>query len=189
MATPATLPSLPVELLHQILKHLSYGSHIALSFTCRELYIKLDTRRRLSASSTQGKAYTMDDLLEIEGWPEYNPPHPTFDVSLMNFMPCRICLNLCRRAKFCTSFQKYYYTRQNDPGYFETHVRKCRLGRVCLPCAFANGIYDHMEEDGWYMTEEGVYWHLCNRCNKLSQDLDIILGKYVCESCQDPMEA
>lgn len=65
MATTATLPSLPVELLHQISQQLSYSSHIALSFTCRELYTKVDTRRRPPYSSVNGKAYNMEDLLEI----------------------------------------------------------------------------------------------------------------------------
>jgi hypothetical protein len=63
MATKATLRNLPVELLHLISEQSSYGSHIALSFTCRELYIKLDTRHRLPASSVHGKAYNMEDLL------------------------------------------------------------------------------------------------------------------------------
>lgn len=112
MASPATLFSLPVELLHQISNQLSYSSHIALSFTCRELYFKLDTRR-LPASSTQGKAYTMEDLLEMEEWPEQNPPRPTFNVYLVNFMACRICLKLRSRTKFCTYFHKYFYPRRN----------------------------------------------------------------------------
>lgn len=68
MATTASLPTLPVELLHQISQQLSYGSHIALSFTCRELYAKLETRGLLSTSSTQAMAYTMIDLFEIEQW-------------------------------------------------------------------------------------------------------------------------
>ncbi|KFY01339.1 hypothetical protein V490_00960 [Pseudogymnoascus sp. VKM F-3557] len=108
MATTATLPALPVELLHQISQQLSYGSHIALSFTCRELYAKLDTRRRLSASSTQGKAYTMADLLEIEIWPEYSPAirdQPLNELYPVDFLACCTCLRICSATKFCCPYR------------------------------------------------------------------------------------
>lgn len=140
MATKATLSSLPVELFHQISEQLSYSSHIALSFTCRELYMKLDTRRRLPTSSAQDKAYTMEDLLEIEEWSEHNPPHPEFNLCLVKFMACKICLKLRSRTKFCTMFKAYFYARRNALEGSEENVMKRRLNRfasrVRLPLGF-----------------------------------------------------
>lgn len=130
MATTATLPALPVELLHQISQQLSYGSHIALSFTCRELYFKLDARRRLSASSTQAKAYTMADLLEIEQWPEYSPSQHNVESrqsSQTQFLSCRLCLRI-RRGVWFSHPDKFYY------GLNREDVMNQKLDRCCALC-------------------------------------------------------
>lgn len=117
--------------------------------------MKLDTHRRLPTSSAQDKAYTMEDLLEIEEWPEHNALHPDFNFCLVKFMACKICLKLRSRTKFCTMFKAYFYARRNALEGSGENVMKCRLKQVCLSCAAATGIYDYMEVDGWYMTKEG----------------------------------
>lgn len=74
MATTTTLLSLPLELLHQITSDLSYGSHLALSFTCRGLYARLDPNQRAKLPKRK-RVYNMEDLLEIELWPEFASSH------------------------------------------------------------------------------------------------------------------
>lgn len=187
MATTATFPSLPVELLLQISEQLSYGSHIALSFTCRELYVKVCATFQPSTSLTHGKAYTMDDLLEIESWPEYNPrdkiilpitvyPHR----SLINFLACRICLKIRRAAKF-PSFFKFSYLR----GY-SSYSLWPRSRQVCVPCAIANGVYGHKTES--YSEEYKVYTRVCSGCNLYSEHLHSVPGKWICDACQKALE-
>lgn len=182
MATPATLPSLPVELLHQISKQLSYGSHIALSFTCRKLYIKLDTRRRLSASSTQGKTYNMTDLLEIEGWPEYNPRHnnllhfiePHVNC-LIDFLACRICLKIRSAAKFPAPF-RHCYGKRYGLGQWQ------RSMQVCIPCAVANHVYGHAGES--YNAWDMLYVRECCGCHSFSEHQDSFAGEWICGWCR-----
>ncbi|OBT73620.1 hypothetical protein VF21_07333 [Pseudogymnoascus sp. 05NY08] len=130
----------------------------------------------------------MDELLEIEEWPEHNPPHPDFNLCLVKFMACKICLKLRSRTKFCTIFKAYFCSRRNAQEGSEKGVMKWRQQQVCLPCAAATGIYDYTETDGWYMTEDEVYWHMCYKCNRFSKDLQIISEEWVCESCQDTLE-
>lgn len=149
MAATANLPSLPVELLYQISEQLSYGSHIALSFTCRELYIKLDTRRRLPPAMVRGKAYTMNDLLEIEAWPEHNPqytallPSTVCPVdSVIDFLACRVCLKIRRTVKFPDHFG--YYDQPYSVSQWERSVRICRSCATCKGRE-RNGITEHLE--------------------------------------------
>ena len=69
------LPDLPAELLAKVKTNLSYGSRVALRFTCRTLYHKVDdpnqhTNGTYSDASTRVgstvRNYDMRDLLEIE---------------------------------------------------------------------------------------------------------------------------
>lgn len=131
----------------------------------------------------------MEDLLEMEEWPEHNPPHPTFNVHLVNFMACRFCLKLRSRSKFCTYFQKYFYPRQNASEYHAEDIMKFKLRQACLRCSFANGIFDVLEKNGWFMTEGGVYWRFCDRCDEFSQELSSFSEELVCGSCKDALEA
>lgn len=143
MATTATLLTLPVELLHQISRQLSYGSHIALSFTCRELYTKLDTRRRLSTSSAQGEAYTMADLLEIEMWPEYSPAvpdQPLNELYPVDFLACCTCLRIRSAIKFCCPY-RLNGTISKDSKDYDPYVTRSRLNQSCVPCTNASNLY------------------------------------------------
>ncbi|OBT73624.1 hypothetical protein VF21_07335 [Pseudogymnoascus sp. 05NY08] len=94
MATTTTLLSLPLELLDQVTNDLSYGSHLALSFTCRELYARLDPNQKASSYIV----YNMEDLLEIELWPEFTSSHPRplerRQPDKDDFFACRFCMKI-----------------------------------------------------------------------------------------------
>lgn len=195
MATSSTLPSLPVELLYKISEQLSYGSHIALSFVCQELYAKLNTRHRLSASSPQGKAYTMDDLLEIENWPEYNPRQPIpgpylFQPYLFQHIACRICLKLLRRNKFSRRFEKYSLHEQMILEDSKVMVKKRRQGQVCISCTIANKLPEYTAPDEFYINEGAVNLglRLCGRCEKYFPRLLLIKDNCICRCCGDIIE-
>jgi len=73
--TTTPLAGLPTEIVREISSYLSYGSHLALLLTCRELHAKLEDLNQPSnplPSGANDKVYSMADLLEIERWPDYN---------------------------------------------------------------------------------------------------------------------
>ncbi|KFY35617.1 hypothetical protein V494_05766 [Pseudogymnoascus sp. VKM F-4513 (FW-928)] len=190
MATPATLPSLPIELLYQISEQLSYTSHIALSFTCRKLYVKLDTPRRLSALPGRDKAYTMEDLLEMEEWPEHSPRHPTLNkLYVVKTVACRICLKLLGRDKFF-NFWEYYYTRANIPESMKDIIILRKQGQLCLPCTLANRLPQYNQPDEFYTGYEADdYLELarCLWCAKYFPRMHYSPGSGACETCQYAM--
>jgi hypothetical protein len=177
MATTATLPTLPVELLHQISHQLSYGSHIALSFTCRELYFKLDARRRLSASSTKAKAYTMADLLEIEQWPEYSPWQHNVESqlsSLTQFLSCKLCLRIRRGVWFSHPDKLYYGLNRED-------VMNQKLDRCCAVCVSFR--YLNRGETQPFSLD----YQACRGCGDVDGEHERysqrLFGEYFCKRC------
>ncbi|KAL5347168.1 hypothetical protein ACLOAV_007477 [Pseudogymnoascus australis] len=93
----ASLLTVPLEIIYQITDKLSYASQFALSLTYRELYYKVDAPRQPYTlprpPGENKKAYIMDDLLEIENWPElYTSPTNSPLWAMDDLFACHICL-------------------------------------------------------------------------------------------------
>lgn len=188
---PTTLLNFPVELFYKISEGLSYASHIALSFTCQELYAKLNIRCRLSASSPQGKAYTMNDLLKIEEWPEYNPLHSLPELHPAEYLACRICLKLLPRDKFSRLFRRGCYSRQNTPVKSKEMLMKLRRGQVCISCTLANRLPGYEGPAEFFTNGLAVYLGLnpCGRCEEFFPNMLLIKSSSICQCCGDIMLA
>ncbi|KFY64391.1 hypothetical protein V496_03282 [Pseudogymnoascus sp. VKM F-4515 (FW-2607)] len=106
MATTTTLLSLPLELLYQITDDLSYGTHLALSFTCRELYARLDPNQKAKSPKLE-RVYDIEGLLEIELWPEFASSHPEplekRKPDKDDFFACCLCLRIRSGWNFATT--------------------------------------------------------------------------------------
>jgi hypothetical protein len=155
--TSATLLDLPTELVQDIQSQLPYASHLALRFTCRDLYFKTDdpnkTRKYSNADLLAGKTpkYSMSDLLEIETWPRYNhaaqrPEHLKQAIAGVDFFSCNQCLRIRSAFSFSNAMMKGRYGKgrpgEGRPGAgLSWPTAKNRLRRMCIQCAIEEGTY------------------------------------------------
>ncbi|KFZ04027.1 hypothetical protein V501_09259, partial [Pseudogymnoascus sp. VKM F-4519 (FW-2642)] len=109
-----TLQDLPPEILHDISNYISYGSRLALKFSCRALFAKIDDvnpHACTDQTTSPNKSYSMADLLEIEQWPEYNgakfmPAEARQPMGQRDFFACHICLKILSAHKFSNAMMK-----------------------------------------------------------------------------------
>ena len=136
-----SLLGLPSEIMLEIQTFLSYGSDLAVWFTCSDLYAKVEdpnrTTKTLSCASTSEskiKACSIADLLEIERWPEYNAVEYR-PVNRQDFFACCFCLRICSASKFSNAMIKGKHGKLGNGTIAE------RIGRFCITCVLAYGRY------------------------------------------------
>lgn len=183
----ASLPSLPSELLCHISQHLSYGSHLALSLTCRKLYAKVNAPCQPytlpTARRTNVKPYTMADLIEIENWPEHSTPQ-SINLKLQSPKPtdlfaCRLCMRLRPASKFYCPNKAYV----DYGGKLCIHIMGFNHGRFCIPCGINRDRYCHGMQFNM-MGHLGMYLLVCNRCGDFELDQDKPERLWHCIPCR-----
>lgn len=134
-----SLPGLPAEVLFQITNHLSYGSHLALFLTCRSLHAKLEDPNQPTASAIPHGdiyiKYTMEDLLEIERWPDlasFACTHPVTSEE-QDFFACRFCLKIRPASKFS------HATIQGLRGQVKSGIVYKKAKQLCIECRIKLG--------------------------------------------------
>jgi hypothetical protein len=170
------LPDLPAELLAEVKTNLSYGSRVALRFTCRTLYHKVDdpnqhTNGTYSDASTRAgstvRNYDMRDLLEIEMWPEYNsayyrPAELKQPIRGLDFFACYVCCKIRCASKFSNAMMKGKRGKLGNGTVAE------KAGRFCIPCGMRVGTYTR---GGWlqYGGATGSYGYVCHGCGTFQE--------------------
>lgn len=173
----ASLPSLPLEILYQITDKLSYGSHLALSLTCRELYHKVDAPHQPYTlpplSEAKVKLYNMADLLEIEKWPEHSTSQDNYlEIQNPNSTGLFACHN-CLRLRPAINF--FYPKKSHGVRVLQFCCVSCSIERerdgLCIPCGVERKFY-HDEMSFQVNKEQRRYLHVCNKCGdfEISQD-------------------
>lgn len=128
---PATLPTLPPELLQQIQSHLPYPSRLALRLTSRALYL-------MSGHPGGPSSYTMSDLLTIETWPCYHgaasrEQHLQRAIAGQDFFACSRCLRIRSALRFSNAMMRGRRGKAS--------TLRDRAGRICIPCGIKTGVY------------------------------------------------
>lgn len=203
----ASLPSLPSEILCHISKHLSYGSHLALSFTCRNLYYKVDAPCQPYNSPVKPLSYiigyyTLGDLLEIENWPENNPSQPNSQHQSLHlahggllpyclcadFFACRDCRRLRSATKFlCPAMGTYSWTDHTDEWCIDIADKADkRHERSCIPCDIAQGWFFHGLR--FEVAGREIFLHVCGEC----RDFELVPvgceGLWICDACTHALD-
>lgn len=183
MATTTTLLSLPLELLYQITGDLSYGTHLALSFTCRELYARLDPNQK-AISQERRRLYNMEDLLEIELWPEFASSHPK---PLKNrkpdkddFFACYLCLRIRSGWNFASKKMDGVYGKRCDSGMYASQARHC-INCGIRTKQYSRGSQFHV--GGW----KGCHGFVCRFCGGFEREqyrFEAFENKHRCEYCR-----
>lgn len=147
----ASLLTVPLEIIYQITDKLSYASQFALSLTCRELYYKVDAPRQpYTPPGENKKPYIMDDLLEIENWPElYTSPTNSPLWAMDDLFACHICLHFRSGDEFIFPARDSH-SWADDRGRLYVNDSKDRWGRQCLRCSFTPGRHAiERDDDMW----------------------------------------
>lgn len=183
----ASLPSLPSELLCHISQHLSYASHLALTFTCRELYAKINAPcqpyTEPTSRKTNAKPYTMADLIEMENWPEHSTPQ---SINLELQMPQPTDLFACRICMCLRPASKFYCPNKAYVGYAEelcTHIMRFNHERFCIPCGIKRGWHCHGIQFK-VMGQLAMYLLVCNECSDFELCQDKPRGLWHCVACR-----
>lgn len=166
---PASLPTMPPELVQNVQSLLPYSSRLALRFTCRALYFK-------ASRPKPGSKYEMSDLLEIETWPRYNhaaqrPQYLKQSIAGKDFFSCSGCLLIRSAIHFANPMMK------GKRGKMSSVENKC--GRVCIDCGIRQGKYrrgmsfdyggaqilpEDAERKGWVCSYCGDFHSVNARC-------------------------
>ena len=189
-----TLTGLPAEILLAIQSYLSYGPHLALRLTCRDLYAKIeDPNRNIQTNScvptsdrSKNKAYSMTDLLEIERWPEYNaaeyrPAQPKQPIDQQDFFACHLCLKIRSAGQFSNAMMKGKRGKLGQGTIAE------RMQRFCITCGLSHQRYrrgTHLQFGG-ALRRHGF---VCSRCDKFKEvryGCKIQAAERICPSCYD----
>ncbi|KFY26928.1 hypothetical protein V493_03790 [Pseudogymnoascus sp. VKM F-4281 (FW-2241)] len=139
MATTTILLNFPPEILHHIASYLSYGSRLALSYTCRELYSKLDNpnlRPRVSSGSGKRlKPYSAEDLLEIELWPEFTSPlkFVMWPAPYNQYYACCFCLTMLPAYDFLCENDTSRFSKDSNREMSEVLLRECSDCELARP--------------------------------------------------------
>lgn len=178
MATTTTLLNLPTEILRQITNNLSYAPHLALSYTCRELYARVDNPNlgpRLwlhSANGTRNNPqpektypYRLHDLIEIKLWPEFiSSHHGALEMPDKNdFFTCCSCPRVRSAIKFRNRRMTGYYGKCGKDPF------RGRVSRYCIECEIRAEIYRGEERCDFGGTSGG-YGTVCWTCCKFVPD-------------------
>lgn len=192
----ATLPGLPADILLCIQDYLSYASRVALRCSCPELRAKVKdpnetTGKESSATarSSQPSAlpYTMEDLLEIELWPEYNGAPSREDGSLNqpirghDLFACHLCLKIRCASYFSNAMMR------SKRGKIGLGTTADKVGRFCAPCGAKYGKYIRGVSFmmGGY---DGGYGLVCQKCGlyeRVWSGFGTTSHGALCECCRD----
>lgn len=188
------LLGLPTEILLNIQTSLGYASRLALSYTCHELYSKvndLDQNIKIARPSNPNcpqsttKTYDMLDLLEIELWPVYNSASYRADglkqpSRLLDYFACHLCLKIRSASKFSNAMMK---SKRGKLGHGSTAEKAWRF---CIPCGLIHGKYQRgvsMRVGGML----GAYGFVCRRCGEFEAE-ELLSGYHAsqqtCSLCQ-----
>lgn len=194
MAATATLPYLPIELLRQITSDLRYSSHVALSLTCRELHARVENpnlRPRGIISTGKDRPYTMQDLLDIEVWPEFAPSLNGTCVSRQmpsknDFFACRYCCKIRSAINFTNRhLNRPYWKRDKDEEEISRRDR-CRW-RICIPCGAPGRMHpDYPRFPFGGMS--GGYGFACVKCKGFVEERPGFEGdkvNFTCDTCRE----
>ncbi|KFY10548.1 hypothetical protein V492_04953 [Pseudogymnoascus sp. VKM F-4246] len=193
MATTTNFSSLPAEIVHQIAISLPYASHLALSFTCRELHAKVgnpNLRPRATISLGNSRPYTMEDLLEIEFWPEFSPSmngdcESKQMPSANDFFACRYCCQIRSAVHFTNRHLSRPYEKRER--YEEERSRRYRGNvRICLPCGAAARMYPK-DKSFPYGGMSGGYAFACKYCERSVLEREGFEGEkvqFTCDVCR-----
>jgi hypothetical protein len=135
----AILLCLPAELVQDILSRLPFASHVALRFTCRDLYYKI-------SDPNKTRKYSMSDLLDIETWPRYDhaaqrPENLKQAIPGVDFFGCNQCLRIRSAISFTNAMTRGKYGKTRPLAALTSPPIDKRLGRICIQCGIEEGIY------------------------------------------------
>lgn len=124
------ITSLPSEIMIVILSYCTPAEHLGLIRTCKHM-----------SQLPRPTNYTMESLIEIETWPEYdfagqqseNQKAPLRD---KDCFACRRCLML-RPAQSFSNLQMKGKRRKRST----SDTPEARMKRICIGCAMASGLY------------------------------------------------
>ena len=159
-----TLEKLPLEIWDLVVAHLSPASVLALSRTCYAF------RSRLLKKLRKRKAFTIEDLLEIETWPVYDPassatrvlgvvPEPT---AYLDYFACAFCLRI-RLAD--------HFSNDNLKGSFSKRSEQPQIAatRYCIDCGLKHGKH-RRGEDFEFGAKGGGSGLVCVSCGYFVKD-------------------
>lgn len=192
----ANLPGLPADILLCIQEYLSYASRVALRSSCPELRAKIKnlngTPRKASfttARSSQSSAlpYTMEDLLEVELWPEYNGAPSREEGALKqpirghDFFACHLCLKIRCASYFSNAMMR------SKRGKIGIGTTSDKIGRFSAPCGAKSGKYIRGVSFmmGGY---DGGYGLVCQKCGeyeRVRSGFGTTSHGALCECCRD----
>ncbi|KFY01338.1 hypothetical protein V490_00959 [Pseudogymnoascus sp. VKM F-3557] len=192
MATTTTLLNLPTEILHQITRDFSYASQIALSLTCRDLHGRVkdpNLRLRFTSSLEKDTPYTMEDLLEIELWPEFAPSfNRAYGSKQMpsanDFFACGHCRKIRSAIKFTNSHLSRPYLKRGL-GEEKMDWGDDRTWRMCIPCGVAVSMWPRGRSYP-FGGMSGGYGFTCYRCGGFQAERLGFEGEkvnFMCDSC------
>lgn len=172
------LQGLPADILSEVTSYLGYASHLGLSFTCRDLYIKVEypNQRQCTSSAApwppfgaKPKGYNMADLLEIEMWPvydfaSYQPSEMSSPVDCLDYFACHLCLKIRSAGKFSNAMMKGKRGKLGMGTILE------RSQRFCIPC----GVTHRRISPGTTIRfggQFGGYGFVCRRCKRFESKM------------------
>ncbi|KFZ08298.1 hypothetical protein V502_09425 [Pseudogymnoascus sp. VKM F-4520 (FW-2644)] len=194
MATATTLLSLPTEILHQITSNLRYSCLLALSFTCRELHARVEdpnSRPRRIISTGNARPYSMQDLINIEVWPEFAPSLNGTCMSRQmaskhDFFACRYCCKLRSAIHFThRHLNRPYWKRDKDEEEISRRDR-CK-SRICISCGAAARMYPK-ERSFAFGGMSGGYAFACVKCESFVEERPGFEGdkvNFTCDTCRE----
>ncbi|KAK6502756.1 hypothetical protein TWF481_007803 [Arthrobotrys musiformis] len=170
----ATIFSLPIELLLAVSTDLTPASIISLRMTCRSL------RDRLEPLIPNGYRVTMNDLLEIETWPEYHPalmrPLAAQYPDSNDYFACSNCLTLKSADAFADNMMK------GRRGKFANESTTNKSSRLCITCGIERGVY----APGTKLYHGGakrIYGFVCETCSGFEEFQNGGSEGTICSGC------
>lgn len=130
----ATLPDLPSEIIHEIMKYLWYSTKLALRLTCHKLNIKA------GGFPEPDNSYDMEDLLNIEKWRAYTaaenmPPGRKRPDGDLDYFACHLCLRIRSAYNFTNAMMKGKRSKFNEDPDGDQNLR------FCISCGVKHGRY------------------------------------------------
>lgn len=192
------LPDLPADILSCIHGLLGYPARVALRSTCRDFRAKVknpdqrirkDSPTTATSSQPAPKPYTMEDLLEIELWPEYNGAPRREEGQLKqpirghDFFACHLCLKIRCASYFSNAMMR------SKRGKIGLGTTGDKIGRFCAPCGakyrkYLPGVCFMMGGfDGGY----GLVCQTCQRYELVESGWPSTSRTVICTSCLDKM--